>query len=252
MPRYARQRSSTGIYHIILRGINKGLIFRDTEDKEYFKEKLKQYKKKHKFKIYAYCLMDNHIHMIIAEEKETIGTIVKRISSSYVYYYNKKYERCGHLFQERYKSEPIEDDIYLNIAIRYIHQNPLKAGMVTCIDKYTWSSYNDYINETGVTDISYYLKILDNNHIRAVEKYKKIMNETNKNKCLEYEPSKLLTDTDAIKKIKECVRITDIKQLGKISKEKQKEILKEIKKIEGIGIRQIVRVTGIPYGIVRK
>ncbi|MCC5468750.1 transposase, partial [Pelosinus sp. Bkl1] len=88
--------------------------------------------------------MDNHIHLIIKEGKDPIASIVKRIATSYSYYFNKKYKRIGHVFQERFKSENIEDESYLLAAIRYVHQNPVKPG-IGAVDGYKWSSYRDYI-----------------------------------------------------------------------------------------------------------
>ena len=79
--------------------------------------------------LYAYCLMSNHIHLLIREREDNIGMAIKRIASSYVYYYNHKYSRDGHLFRERFKSEPVNDIAYFITLLRYIHQNPVKAGM---------------------------------------------------------------------------------------------------------------------------
>ena len=81
------------------------------------------------YTLYAYCLMSNHIHLLIREREDEIGMAIKRIASSYVYYYNHKYSRDGHLFRERFKSEPVNDMAYFVILLRYIHQNPVKAGM---------------------------------------------------------------------------------------------------------------------------
>lgn len=93
--------------------------------------------------------MDNHVHILIREGKEPLSKVMKRIGVSYVYWYNWKYERNGHLFQDRYKSEPVEDDKYLLTVIRYIHQNPLKAGIVDSIDQYQWSSHHEYTKSTN-------------------------------------------------------------------------------------------------------
>lgn len=100
MPRDARARSESGIYHIMLRGINRQDIFLDEEDAERLLETIKKYKEVSKFNIFAYCVMSNHIHMLVREVEESISNTIKRISSSYVFWYNKKYERCEHLFQE--------------------------------------------------------------------------------------------------------------------------------------------------------
>ena len=112
MPRSARKKSESGIYHIMLRGINKQQIFEDKEDSERFLETLYKYKKQCEYEIYAYCLMGNHLHILLKEGKEDLTLMLKRIAGSYVYWYNWKYHRSGHLFQDRFKSEPVEDNAY--------------------------------------------------------------------------------------------------------------------------------------------
>jgi len=129
MPRQARRKSESGIYHIMLRGINQQQIFEDEEDSLRFLETLLKYKEQCGYEIYAYCLMGNHIHILLKEGKENLTLVLKRIAGSYVYWYNWKYRRSGHLFQDRFKSEPVEDDEYFLTVIRYIHQNPIKAGI---------------------------------------------------------------------------------------------------------------------------
>ena len=112
MPRRAREKSITGIYHIMLRGIDKRDVFLDDEDRMQFIENIIKAKQVGKFELYGYCLMDNHIHMLI-NEGEPIGITVKRITVGYVGWHNRKYERTGHLFQNRYTSEPVETESYL-------------------------------------------------------------------------------------------------------------------------------------------
>ena len=86
--------------------------------------------------------MSNHIHLLIEEGREDLGIVFRRIGARYVYWYNRKYKRSGHLFQDRYKSEAVKNDKYLLTVLRYIHQNPIKAGIENDIRKYPWSSYN--------------------------------------------------------------------------------------------------------------
>ena len=117
MPRQARKKSENGIYHIMFRGINKQQIFQENEDYRKFLNVVKECKEISGFKLFAYCLMGNHAHLLLKEGNENLDLIVKRIGSRYVYWYNTKYKRAGHLFQDRYKSEPITQ------------------GTVPCVDK---------------------------------------------------------------------------------------------------------------------
>lgn len=131
MPRKARKKSSLCIDHVILRGVNQQIIFEDEYDYQQFIDILRYYKDEGKcsFKLYAYCLMDNHVHLLLEHTTVSLDEIMKRIEIKFVKWYNKRYRRIGHLFQERYKSEPVEDIEYLKIVFRYIHQNPLHAGI---------------------------------------------------------------------------------------------------------------------------
>ncbi|MGJ9459979.1 transposase [Oceanobacillus sp. CF4.6] len=104
MARKPRKKSYSGIYHIMLRGVNRQTIFEDDEDKSRLLKTIERFKEKDKFLVYSYCLMDNHIHLLIKEKEETVSTFIQKISASYVYWYNNKYERCGHLFLENLAS----------------------------------------------------------------------------------------------------------------------------------------------------
>jgi REP element-mobilizing transposase RayT len=108
MSRKARQLSSTKIYHVIIRGNRKEDIFLEDEDKRRFIKILKKIKQKDEYELYAFCLMNNHVHLLIKEKNEHISRIMKRINISYVNYFNQKYQQIGHLFQDRYRSEPMK------------------------------------------------------------------------------------------------------------------------------------------------
>lgn len=252
MPRRARKKSSSGIYHVMLRGINKQVIFEDEEDNQKLLQILKECKEKSGFKLLAYCFMGNHLHLLLKTEKEDLGLIFRRIGASYVYWYNFKYKRTGHLFQDRYKSEQIENDSYFLTVLRYIHQNPVKAGLCKKAEQYTWSSYNDYINNNGITDTEYGLSIIDEDRKEAVKLFIKYSEEANTNNCLDIEENKKrLTDEEAkeiITKICGIKTSTDIQLMDVKMRDSCLVLLKD----NGLSIRQISRLTGISFGIVRK
>ena len=246
MPRQARRKSESGIYHIMLRGINKQVIFEDEEDNFKFLETLKKYKAISGYKIFAYCLMSNHVHLLLKIEKEDIDLIIKRVASSYVYWYNWKYKRNGHLFQDRFKSEPVENDSYFLTVVRYIHQNPLKAGVCKSIDGYNFSSYNEYVKKADLVDTDFCLGIIDK------EQFVEFNNEYNEDVCLEIEKDNFrLTDDEAreiIFKISKCRTITQFQNLNIDKRDKCLKLLR----VNGLSIRQISRLTGIGFNIVRK
>lgn len=130
MARQSRLPSGTGIYHVMMRGINHQNIFEEHEDYYQFLNTLDMMAQAYEpdgmllgrnYILYAYCLMSNQIHLLIREREDTIGMTIKRIASSYVYYYNYKYSRDGHLFCKRFKSETVNDMAYFLILLRYIH-----------------------------------------------------------------------------------------------------------------------------------
>ena len=175
MPRHARTKGEFSIYHIIQRGNERKNLFKSDKDKLKFLHTLDKMKNKYNFLVYAYCLMDNHVHMIIDDNGKDISKIIKSMNVSYAYYFNNSYNRCGHLFQDRFKSELIYDDRYMLEASKYIHNNPVKAGMVKRPQDFRWSSYNIYTGkqkEFGeIVECNKVLGIISENRINAVRKY---------------------------------------------------------------------------------
>ena len=131
----------------MLRGINGQPIFEENEDRHRLLSTFLRYKKVCEFQLFAYCLMENHIHLLIKEKDETISQAVKRISGSYVYWYNRKYERSGYLFQGRFLSEVVENDSYFLTVLRYIHQNPVRVNIQKRVEDYPWTSYHCYLQQ---------------------------------------------------------------------------------------------------------
>ena len=156
MPRQARQESGSGIYHIMIRGVDRQVIFRDDEDRTRFLNMLKETKAVSGFRLHAFCLMPNHVHLLLEQGPEPLETIFKRLGSRYAGWYNKKYDRVGHLFQDRFRSENVETDQYYKTVLRYILWNPVKAHMVSSPAMYRWSSCLAYEKGTGsLTDTQY-------------------------------------------------------------------------------------------------
>lgn len=249
MPRYARDKSRSGIYHIIMRGINRQNIFEDDEDKIKFLDTLDRYKSVSNYHIYAYCLMNNHIHILLKEDTESISNAIKRISSSYVLWYNNKYERCGHLFQERFKSEPVDTEDYFLIALRYIHQNPLKAKLSKGLTDYKWSSYREYIDKPKIVNVDFPLELFSRNRETAIDLFVKYMKEDNDDECLDYVELIRLTDSE-VKNHFLKLGISNMSELQQLDKNERNEILGKIKSIEGISIRQLSRITGISKSVI--
>ena len=245
MPRTARKRSASGYYHVLIRGIGKQNIFEDDEDRQRFIDTLKRYKQELTFEIHAYCLMGNHIHILIKDIEDKLDLILKKIEGSYAYYFNWKYERVGHLFQDRFKSEVIEDDGYYLTVLRYIHQNPVKAGLAR-IEKYKWSSYSEYVLSSSMTDTEFALELLG-----GKEKYIEFMSETNETNCLEIIDTNILTDEKAIAIIRKKYKVKNAQVVQEFPIEQRNQVLHQLKE-EGLSVRQLSRLTGLNRGVVLK
>lgn len=247
MPRQARKKSESGIYHIMLRGVNRQQIFQDEEDSQKFLGVLKECKAISEFKLIAYCLMGNHIHLLIKEEKEPLDLIIKRIGSRYVYWYNVKYRRVGHLFQDRFKSEPVNDDSYFLSVLRYIHRNPIKAGLVQKCQDYKFSSYNDYLNHNEIIDFnSIFGLVSDNEFVRF-----HMDDDDVRHMDIEEVTKVRLTDEEAIRIIDSFTGCKTIEEYQSLPLIKQREHISDFRN-GNISIRQINRLTGLSIGIIRK
>lgn len=201
-------------------------------------------KKEMSFEIYAYCLMSNHVHILLKEnETGDISLIMKRLLTKYVRWFNIKYDRSGALIANRYKSKPVEVDEYFLALIRYIHQNPVKAGIVSKAEEYPWSSYLQYINAIeGVADKEFVLSMI------LVKDFAKFHEE------MEFETftvndKKRLSDDEIRREIIKKYNI-EPNQIINFDRNKRNTLIKELK--ERYSIRQIERITGISRGIVYK
>jgi len=246
MPRTIRLESETGIYHVVLRGNNKQTIFEDEQDNEMFLVTLEQYKKQSGYKLFAYCLMGNHIHLLMKTEKENLGQIFQRIGASYVYWYNRKYDRTGHLFQARFKSEVVETDNYLFAVLRYIHQNPLKAGMIMKLEDYIWSSYCEYLglSDDHYVDKDFVLMMFNEDRNKAIADFKTFNEIPTDKKYLDISEKKLISDEKVIQMIKKKYSVFSSKDVQNFDLEQRNKCIQYLLN-KGLSIRQISRVTGI-------
>ena len=231
----------------MLRGINQQQIFEDSQDYDKFLRVLSDCKAISEFKLFAYCLMGNHIHLLIQEINEPIELIIKRIATRFVYWYNIKYQRIGHLFQDRFKSEPVEDDAYFLTVLRYIHQNPIKAGICKKIDDYQYSSFNEFFLKSSFIDSDVVFDIIPKDDFASFN------NELSFEKCLEIEDNPLIKVTDEqahklIQKYSKCKNVADFQALDIKTRDKCLKKLRD----SGLSIRQISRLTGVSYYIVQK
>ncbi len=252
MPRASRIKSESGIYHIIMRGINRQTLFLDDEDCTKFIQTLQRYREICGYKLFAYCLMGNHVHLLLCENNEPLEIFMRRICGSYVFWYNKKYDRIGYLFQDRFRSEPVEDDTYFVTVLRYIFQNPIKAGIVNKINNYKWTNHNDYIGINIMTDTDFVLNIFNEiDKEKALKSFIEYINQENGDECMDMPEKWQLTDDEALKIIKSCCNVEHGIDLQNFDIGKRNEYLKILRNKFNMSIRQIERLTGISRGIIQ-
>lgn len=179
MPREARVISKTGQYHIVVKSIKEIDLFRDSEDKIKYLEIIRRYKIKYGFTLYAYCLMGNHGHYIIDCLGADISTVMACINLSYSQYYNRKYNRYGPVFKDRFHSTPIENERYMIKVSAYIHNNPKDIpGYEKSVHLYPFSSLIEYIeesNEFGLLTRSFLVDLIGFKHKQNKKAYIKLI-----------------------------------------------------------------------------
>ncbi len=236
MPRTARTVGFTGWNHIIIRGINRENLFYDEEDYKCFVITMGRVRKKHEFETAAYCLMNNHVHFLMRTEDGTSSEIIKKILIIYASYYNKKYNRVGHVFQDRYRSEPVDDETYLLTVARYIYLNPQKAGICPA-KEYPYT----FIQIDGI--LSRYFK--------SSEAFMNFLETENDDKCMEYNIASGYSDEEALKMILKITGEENPQLLQEYERKRRDGVLCQLKET-GLRIRQISRLTGINRNIVQR
>lgn len=182
MPRQARLDAPGALHHIMVRGINKTAIFVDAQDKARFLERLGENVTEGKCSIYAWVLMDNHVHLLFKSGKHGISAVMRKLLTWYAQYFNRRHNRTGHLFQNRYKSILCDEENYLLALIRYIHLNPVRAQIVSTIeelDRYPWSGHGTIIGKSKHPwmDIDTVLSQFGAKKRRAISEYRRFVKE---------------------------------------------------------------------------
>ena len=174
MPRQPRIEFEGAFYHVITRGNQRQNIFRDDKDFEKYLNIVGRYKERYVFKLYAYTLMSNHVHLLLETGRVGLSKVFQGINQSYTLYFNHKYKLSGHLFQGRYKAILCDKDAYLLSLLKYIHLNPVRVGMVKNAGDYRWSShrvYSEADKEKDLIDEDFVLGLFSANKSNARNLY---------------------------------------------------------------------------------
>ena len=248
MPRIARTKSISNIYHVMIRGINRQNIFEEDEDRLCFMKILDHCKEISGFRLYAFALMSNHIHLLIEPSGEALNIAFTRIETRYAMWFNRKYQRTGYLFQNRFRSEAVETDQYFMTVLRYILQNPMKAGMESRPGSYRWSSYLAYKKGKGaVTDIQYALDLFGGR-----EPLMEYLDQSNDDSVMdEADFDRRLRDEQVREKMLQITKCASASAFQQLERPLQKEYAAQMY-LSGLSLGQISRFTGMTKTTVFK
>ena len=182
MPRKARLDAPGTLHHVMMRGTEGQSIFREDKDHQNFLSRLAQISEDTEARILAWTSMSNHVHLLMFSGSQGISKFMRRLLTGYAVWYNRKYHRTGHLFQNRYKSIVCEEEAYLLELVRYIHLNPLRAGIVKNLeelDRYPWSGHGVLIGSSrnDWQERDYVLRQFSETKGKAVRAYRRFMEE---------------------------------------------------------------------------
>jgi REP element-mobilizing transposase RayT len=262
MARNLRLASDSGVYHVILRGVNRQDIFESEKDYLKFLSLLERVvfpvdetgqRIPPLLVIYAYCLMPNHVHLLVREQKCGVSAAIKWISGTYAGYFNQKYEHIGHLFQDRFRSEVVNDWEYFLNLMRYIHQNPVAGGLVNDVRHYRWSSWREFdpgmvcdvpmcATQAVFTKISF--DALEELVDTPLPKTQRILD-------FDSDSGRRVTDERVREYIKAEFGIAEVSTIQHLAKAERNEVIKKLLEFCR-NVRQISRVTGISRGVIHR
>lgn len=239
MVRIARKASGSGIYHVVMRGAGRQLLFEDDRDRRRFLEFMHNLFADHEVKLLCYCLMPNHVHLIAQGGLSALSAAMHLLGTRYALRFNKKSDHCGPVFDDRFYSDPIETDAHFFAALRYVLLNPEHAGICPA-SEYPWSSYSEYVGEPAYCDASLVADLLgDGSSVQALVSEGDVA-------LYRFEGKKGMDDLEAIGFAREAIGrmnigLGEIKTLPRL---RRSEALRALKSA-GLSTRQIERLTGI-------
>jgi len=238
MARRSRIEFEGGFYHVITRGNQRQKIFHEEKDFLKYLEFLADYKDRYGFWVYAYVLMGNHVHLLIETGQVPLSKILQGINQRFTMYFNRRYGTVGHLFQGRYKAILCDRDAYLLSLVKYLHYNPVRAGVVRDPGEYRWSSHREYIglNKNGLADTGLVLGMFSKDSKRGRRLYREYMREEDKTSREEFYRTvdqRVLGDEEFVERVRGRVKS------GIFARRRR----------HGVSLREIARGVGEVFGI---
>ena len=244
MPRGPRVLGESGYYHIIARGIGKQILFEEPNDFVHMLHLINRFGIETNVKINAYCLMENHFHLLVYDIEHNTPLFMKKLAGTYAAYFNRKYGRTGHLFQDRYISKNIECEDTLLTVFRYILNNPREAAICNA-SEYAWSSYKKYGNPNSFVDTMILQELLG-----SFEEYAAYIDAKYEDDDTEIE-DRAHDDEWAKSVIRKFLKIESGTALQTFDRKTRNDSIKLLKE-KGLSVRQIERLTGISKSVIQR
>ena len=244
MPRIQREVSPSGYYHIILRGNGRQNLFESSHDMELFMLYVDRAVDGTSIELIAWCLMDNHVHLLVFDPDNQSSQFVKRFATSYAMHFNKVADRVGHVFQDRYRSIAIKSDQQLLDTVKYIHFNPEKS-MVCKQEEYRWSSYHEYLGSPVRINPDIVFEM-----IGGIDEFEAFSRERAPVETIVSIVDRISKE-DSFEAAKAIAGVDDLASLKSLSKATRNEALGKLR-ASGFSIRQIERMTGIGRGTIAR
>lgn len=244
MPRSPRQYSESGFYHVILRGNGKQIIFERDADYRFFLHLLREKAAAEDVKVIAWCLMSNHVHLLLEDATGSLSHFMHALSTAYARHFNDATGHVGAVFQGRFTSVPITSDAQLLQAVRYIHENPAKAGAGS-VDSYPWSSYRAYRDGAGIADTALVLDM-----VGGREGFLRLC-EDERFGSYYVKATKRVPDEEAREVARSVLGTVDPSALKQMPRGQRDDALRALR-AAGITVKQLERLTGIGHSTISR
>lgn len=244
MARKRRIELPGALYHVLTRGNQRQRVFRSKKDFARYLDLLSQYKNRYRFRLFAYALMSNHVHLLVETSQVALSKVFQGIHQSYTQYFNRTHETVGHLFQGRYKAILCDRDEYLLTLVKYIHQNPVRAKVAKTPAEYPWSSHNEYVGKKtdgSLVDTDYVLRLFSERRQAAINRYLAFMNTgpvADKKQIYGAVDQRILGDEQFVSAVKDKVP-ADIRGSKRQGRYTLDEIASAIEKATAVSIEQM-------------
>lgn len=245
MSKRNRVPAESDVYHVIIRGVERRDIFLDDRCRHRYLDILDRSMASFNCDLYAWCLMTNHVHLLLRIGFDDLAKLMQRHDGSYSQYFNWRYGRVGPLYDGPYTSIPVEDDAYLTEVVCYIHNNPVKAGIVTTPGEYPWSSYSDYLRAPEPTRTST-AEVL--NLFGGIDAFREAHAREPQAVCREND-NVFIDDTTAETLLTSALEACGVTSLKDLARPRRDEMVIDLRE-RGITVRQIMELTGLSRDVI--